>query len=286
MHFVKKHYKILLWLVLIVANFSMWQAVFSVWPKNYFTIAVLDVGQGDAIYIESPTHNKIIVDGGPAHSLQAPLRQMMSFFDKKIDAIVVTNPDTDHYAGFFDILNTFSVGRMFEPGTISDTKTYHAFDQLVTEKGLKRYTARRGMVVHLGSSTALTILYPDRDVSAFSTNNGSIVAKLTYGSTSVMLTGDAPQSVEEYVLDQNGTNTVASTLLKVGHHGSHTSTGERFVTAVKPSFALISAGRGNKYGHPHADVMHTLSTKKIPTLVTSELGTIVFRCTTTECRQL
>jgi competence protein ComEC len=277
------HWKFLTAIVLSIATFLMWHAVWNEWPKNYFTVAFLDIGQGDAIYIESPTHSKIIVDGGPPHALLGALRKVMPFYDRSIDAVVVTNPDTDHYAGFIDLFDRYNIGKVFEPGTHSDTKTFAEFEKRIHEKNIETLIAQRGMVLHLGSSTDLTILYPDRDVSNYATNNGSIVAKLSYGSSSVMLTGDAPSTVLEYVLQINGTSTIRSTLLKAGHHGSRTSASPLFTEAVHPEFAIISAGLNNSYGHPHKETMDLFSELHIPTLITFEEGTIIFHCTVTSC---
>lgn len=121
----------------------------------------------------------------------------------------------------------------------------------------------------------IDILFPDRSVPSVSHNDGSIVAKLVYGKTSVLLTGDAPQNVEEYLVSKYGT-LLKSDILKVGHHGSRTSTGELLVKTVNPTWAVISAGKGNTYGHPHKETIDTLASHNIETLVTMDEGTIVF----------
>jgi competence protein ComEC len=269
--------------ILLAANCFCWYVFLCERPNDYFTVAVLNIGQGDSIYIESPTHNRMMVDGGPPHAVLSELRKVIPFYEHHIDTLLITNPDADHYAGFIDVLNSYGVDRVIEPGTKTLTETYKIFDAERVAKNIPKIIARRGMVIHLGSSTNLTILYPDRDVSAYSTNDGSIVAKLAYGSTSVMLTGDAPSPVEEYVLAVNGPDVVKSTLLKVGHHGSRTSASDSFISAVAPQAAMISAGLNNMYGHPHKETLDLLNKYHIPALITFEEGTIIYHCTMQVC---
>jgi competence protein ComEC len=115
------------------------------------------------------------------------------------------------------------------------------------------------------------ILFPDRDVSNWTSNDGSIIGRLVYGKTSVMFTGDATQKTEGYILGQN----LKSDILKVGHHGSRTSTSDAFVSAVTPDYAVISDGKDNKYGHPHQETLDTLNKHGIKILRTDLLGTII-----------
>src|SRR5512141_1676373 len=111
------------------------------------------------------------------------------------------------------------------------------------------------MKLDMGGGVVIDVLFPDRDVSSWATNDGSVVARLSYGKTSIMLTGDAPIKTEQIILKENSGAQLASTILKVGHHGSRTSTSSTFVKAVSPTYALISDGKDNKYGHPHPDTL-------------------------------
>lgn len=246
--------------------------------SDYLKFALLDVGQGDALYIEAPNGNKVLVDGGPPHSLLAPLSKMMNFGEKNINAIVVTNPDADHYAGFIDLLKNYNVGAVIEPGTISKTKTYALFENIVLGKKIPDVWARKGMRIILDkdSGVELDVLFPDRDVSNWKTNDGSIVMKLTYKNTSAMLTGDATKFTESLILENNPSRDLKSDILKVGHHGSHTSTGEDFVKEVDPSFAGISDGKGNTYGHPHQETLDTLNKYGVKIYRTDLVGTVTF----------
>lgn len=259
--------------VLGAATVFIWYAVAAEDRGGLLTVAMLDIGQGDAIFIESPTGNQILVDGGPPGAVLRPLGKIMPFYDRTIDMLVVTNPDKDHFGGFLDILRAYKVGAVVEPGTIGASAEYPAMEALIKEKQVPDILMRRGEVIQLGGGAALHILFPDRDVSGLATNNGSIVAQLTYGNTSVMLTGDAPQNIEHYLVGLDGKQ-LKSDVLKVGHHGSRTSTSAEFVGVVAPTLALISDGVGNKYGHPHQETLDTLAQFGVAVHRTDREGTI------------
>ena len=201
----------------------------------------------------------------------------MSPFDKYINAIVITNPDQDHIGGFLDVLKVYKVGAVFEPGTFNDSKTYQNLENEIKNKKIPDVLAKKGMRIDIGGGAYLDILFPDQDVSMWSTNDGSLVAKLIYGKTSVMLTGDASSLTEKIILADNSKDKLASSILKVGHHGSRTSTSAEFVKAVAPTYALISDGKDNKYGHPHKETLDTLASYGVKIFRTDLMGTIVMR---------
>jgi competence protein ComEC len=241
------------------------------------TFAMLNVGQGDGIFIESPTGTQIMLDVGPVRSVLGPLARIMSPFDRSIDAILITNPDADHIGGFVDILKNYKVGEVFESGTLTDSKTYQNLREEMKKKNIPDILVKKGMKLDIGGGAVIDILFPDRDVSSWATNDGSVVAKLTFGKTSVMLTGDASITTEEIILGENSAEARAGTVLKVGHHGSRTSTGASFVQAVAPTYALISDGKDNKYGHPHRETLDTLAQFGAKIFRTDLLGTIIMK---------
>jgi len=264
---------------LAITALLIWSAVLAQ-ENTRLKVAYLDIGQGDAIYIEAPNGHQMIIDGGPPGALLPALREVMPFSDRSIDVIMVTNPDQDHFAGFIDLLDTYEVGAVIESGTFNKSKIYARLETMIGEKEIPKIIARRGMQVDLGSGVHLDILFPDRDVSAWTPNDGSIVAKLVYGNTAIMLTGDATQKTESYILSGSEASkqagNLASNILKVGHHGSRTSTSDAFVKAVDPEYAVISDGRDNKYGHPHQETLDTLNKYGAKILRTDLLGTIIF----------
>ncbi|MDP2788630.1 MAG: ComEC/Rec2 family competence protein [bacterium] len=242
------------------------------------TFAMLDIGQGDALFIESPTGTQILVDGGPPRKVLSQLARVMPPFDRSIDAIIITNPDQDHIGGFLDVLKVYKVGQVFEAGTFNDSKTYQNLKNEIKNKNIPDTLARRGMRLDLGGGAGIDILFPDRDVSDWTTNDGSIVARLSYGETSIMLTGDATAETEKIILAENSATQLASMVLKVGHHGSKTSSSLLFVEAVSPEYALISDGKNNKYGHPHQEVLDVLTSIGAEIFRTDLNGTIIFKC--------
>ncbi len=239
---------------------------------------MLDVGQGDALFIESPTGTQVLFDGGPPRKILGQLSRVMSPFDRSIDALVITDPDQDHVAGFSDVLRVYQIGTVFESGTVSDSKTYQNLKNEIVRKNIPVILVRKGMKLDLGGGVTISILFPDRDVSGWASNDGSVIARLSYGDTSVMLTGDATTETESIVLGANSAAKLRSTVLKVGHHGSRTSTSREFFKTVSPLYALISAGPDNRYGHPHQDVLQTLTAAGAKIFRTDLSGTIVFEC--------
>jgi len=248
-------------------------------PPGVLTFAVLDIGQGDGLYIEGPSGIEIMVDAGPSGGgALRELPKVMPLFRHSLDAVVATHPDADHIGGFIDVLKRYEVGAFIEPGINDTTLTYATLEKEVAGGKIPRYIARRGMVLDLGGGAELEILYPDLDVTNYGkkTNDGSIVARLTYGATSVLLTADAPMNVENRLVALDGAN-LESDILKVGHHGSRFSTGASFVAKVAPSLAVISVGANNQYGHPSPEVLATLTATHVPVARTDEQGTLIFK---------
>lgn len=262
-------------LFLFSGTLLIWYAVLTEDRGGVLTVAFLDVGQGDAVFIEAPNGNQLMIDGGPDRRVFRALRKHLPFYDRTVDMLIVSNPDKDHIAGFIPFLRRYRVYNVFEPGTQKETEVYKALREELRSEGAGVFTARRGTRIIIDEDIYLDFLFPDRSVTTLSTNVGSIVAKLTYGNTSFLFPGDAPRSIEEYLSDLYGAG-LQSDVLKVSHHGSRTSTSERFLGAVSPRYAVISSGERNRFGHPHREVLETLDRLRVETLRTDERGTIVF----------
>jgi len=260
---------------LVLVNFVVWYAV-AQQRSHVLTVSFLDVGQGDAIFIESPSGKQVLVDGGPGRAVLRELGTVMPFYDRTIDVIIATHPDADHVTGLSDVLESYQVGLIFESGAQSDTGMYKEFHELSeSEDGAKHITARRGQVIDFGDGAFVRILFPDRDVSSVESNSASIITQIVYGDTEVLLTGDAPKNIEQYVAQLEGAQ-LESDILKPGHHGSKTASSETFVGWVDPVYAVFSRGCDNRYGHPHEEVVDLLNRFEIETLDTCESGTISF----------
>lgn len=253
----------------------IWYAVAAENRAGKLTVAFLDVGQGDAIFIESPTGTQMLIDGGPDRSVLRELGKVMPFYDRTIDMLMVTNPDKDHFAGFLDVLRAYKVAAVMEPGTVGASAEYRVFGEEVAREQATTLLARRGQKIHLGGGVTLEILFPDRAIAGVDTNTGSVIAKLSYGKTSFLLTGDSTSAVEGYLARLDGERLDVD-VLKVGHHGSRTSTSDALVGFASPAFAVISAGKENRYGHPHQEVLDRLARFGVETLGTYERSTIIF----------
>ncbi len=272
---IKKNYQSLGLLFLVIINVAIWTAVFYERPKDYVSVSFLDVGQGDSLLITGRTGNQIIIDAGPSKSILRQISKEISFFDKFVDVLVATHPDKDHIAGFPHLINRYRVGVFIEPGAESPNSFDDEIDRLLTEKDVKTLIAHKGMIVDLMDGSYLEILFPDRDVSSLNTNDASIIARYVYGDTCFMLTGDAPEKMENYIVSILG-NSLNCEVLKVGHHGSKTSTSDIFLSAVSPKYGVISAGKDNSYGHPHIDVVERLKNFDVKIFETAKEGNITF----------
>ncbi len=240
---------------------------------EHLSVHFLDVGQGDAIFIETPDGTQVLVDGGPDSSVLSALAGKISFFDTHIDMVIATHPDTDHIGGLRDVLASYEVATILKTEHEGDTASARAFATAVSQEGAEVIYARRGQEFTLGASTTLEVLFPETDPSAMETNTSSIIVRIVYGDTAFLLTGDAPKSIEEYLVLVEGEH-LQSDVLKVGHHGSRTSTSELFLNEVQPSIAVISASADNRYGHPHVEVTDALFNARVETFSTAEEGTI------------
>lgn len=250
--------------------------IFSLAGERELTVSFLDVGQGDAIFIETPDGGQVLIDGGVDRSVLRELGKHMSFFDRTIDVVVATHPDADHIGGLVDVFERYEVGVFIESGVEGDTSIAAALGSAVESEGAPRQLARRGMRLLLGSGAYADILFPDRDVSRTETNAGSIIMRVVYGEHAFMLTGDAPKAIEGLLVSTYG-GMLKSNILKAGHHGSKTSSNEHFVEAVAPEYVVYSRGCDNRYGHPAEEVVGLFTMKGIQSFDTCLDGTITFR---------
>jgi competence protein ComEC len=242
-------------------------------------VVFFDVGQGDAIFIETPEGVQVLIDGARGSEILRALGEEMGFFDRSIDMVLATHPDQDHIGGLPDVLERYEVDMIVMTEKRHTTKTAEAFWDAAHQETEHIVYARSGMQFDLGAGVVLEILFPESDPSALESNASSIVARLTYGHTSFLFTGDAPKYVEEEIIRTDaldGFNDLRTDVLKVGHHGSRTSTSDAFVAWTAPTYGVISAGKDNRYGHPHEEVMRVLEEYHVLPLNTAELGTVTF----------
>ncbi|MDP6527323.1 MAG: MBL fold metallo-hydrolase [Candidatus Pacebacteria bacterium] len=264
---MRDHFKVLSLTVFFLINVFIWTALLSEEHGELLTVAFLNVGQGDAIFVEAPNGSQMLIDGGPDRSVLRELEKLMPFYDRSIDVVVATHPDKDHIAGLVEVLERYNVDYFIESGAKSDTGVYESLAEVLGESNAEQVLARRGMKINLSDEASFNILFPDRDVSEIDTNAASIIGKLVYGDTSFMLTGDSPKSIEKYLVEIDG-KSLQSTVLKAGHHGSKTSTDISFLGFVDPEHVVVSAGEKNRYGHPNKEVTDLFEQFEIPLLNT------------------
>ncbi len=230
-------------------------------PSGELRVWFFDVGQGDAIFIETPDHRQILIDGGPSQAVLSKLGQVMPPWDRSVDAIVLTHPHLDHVAGLVSVLERYDVAAVYDGGALARTGVMDAFgDKSVAELAATDHLVAGDRIVY--GAVTLDVLAPTRSVDGTypkDPNEASVVLLLTYGDTMILLMGDAPDDVEDDILPAVGDVDV----LKVGHHGSRTSSSIEFLDDVTPEFAIISDGVGNSYGHPHPATLQRLEDRGI-----------------------
>lgn len=234
----------------------------------------LDVGQGDAIFIKSPSGKTMLVDAGPQNNVLKPLSKRFLFRKKHIDVLLATHPDADHVAGFVPVMQNYSVDVFVESAYQKDNQILAQIETLVNEKVKNHIIATEGTIIDLGGGATFKILSPNDSELNSDSNNASIVGKLIYGNNSFLLTGDASISNEIRLVKDYSSIDLKSDVLKLGHHGSRTSSAIEFLQNVKPQIAIISAGKNNRYGHPHPEVLNRLKNLNIPHISTATDGTV------------
>ena len=226
-------------------------------------VYALDVGQGDAILIVTPEGRQMLVDGGPdAETTLAAVASLMPPGDRSLDVVAATHLDSDHVGGLLGVLDRYRAGVVLEGvGAPQGSALRPQWEAVLRDREHPVAVLHTGHRIQLGRNVTLEMLHPPSGALPAgiekNANNGSMVLRLDYGEVSFLLTGDIEVDAERYLAGVAG-DTLRADVLKVGHHGSRTSTTQSFLELVNPRSAVISAGRNNRYGHPHGDVMRRL----------------------------
>lgn len=230
----------------------------------------IDVGQADAILIQQK-NQAMLIDAGNNGDGDLVTDYIKKLGISKLDYVIGTHPHEDHIGGLDIVIDSFDIGEVFLPKASSNTKTFEAVLNSIRNKGLKIKEPIVGMKFNVGDSENIILAPNSKEYS--NTNEYSIIIKLTFGNNSFIFTGDAEEHSEEEVIE-NGLD-LSADVLKLGHHGSRSSTSDEFLKEVNPSIAIVSAGEGNKYGHPHEETLDKLKHKNIKVYRTDEIGTII-----------
>ncbi len=226
--------------------------------RGKLVVYSLDVGQGDALFIRFPNATTMLIDGGPDDRVLAELGRVLPFWERHIDTVLLTHPEADHVGGLPAIFERYSIGRVVMTGVLHTTPEYLELLQQIRDTKIPTIIVDHPFAEEIGS-VRLEYLWPRTSVAGKSVpelNNTSIIMRMVYGDTSFLFTGDSEGSVEEALLASG--EKIAATVLKIGHHGSDTSTSQEFLDAVRPKHAIISAGRKNRFGHPSRRILRKL----------------------------
>lgn len=238
-------------------------------PPTGIKVHFVDVGQGDAVLVQGPGGENVLIDGGERQP--GVLAYLKKNGVKKLDVLVATHPHSDHIGGLSDVLREVPVKEVWIDGQVHTSKTYENFLNAIDRSGAAFNEARRGKEIRAGQ-LVFKVLHP-REPFLESLNNNSVVLKLDYGQLSFLFTGDAETEAERSILEYD--SNLKSTVLKLGHHGSRTSSSEPFLDAVRPEVAVYQAGLGNSYGHPHRETINKLRRLNIRFYGTDTSGAIV-----------
>jgi len=246
---------------------------------NEIRVHYIDVGQGDAVLIQS-ARNAVLIDGGDAKAQQTLLDYLRSAGVTDIDYVIATHPHADHISGLPKVIRQFGVKGVIMPDVVHTSGMFEKLLAAIEKKGLRITTPKVGDAFAAGI-IKFTVLAPTRKFKDL--NNMSIVVRMVHGETAFLFTGDAEGKSEREMLKNR--QTLRADVLKVGHHGSRTSTTNDFLDAVKPSVAVISCAGGNSYDHPHKETMEKLRKpeRNIAIFQTDKDGTVII---TTDGRKI
>lgn len=240
--------------------------------NNYFSIHTIDVGQGDSILIQTPNSKNILIDGGDNNSHHIVSNYLKKKKVKNIDYIIATHFDSDHIGGLDNIIDKFKVSRIYAPNYKCSTESYKNLINSCSNKNLDLQYLKQGDLINIEDNINLTVLSPSYIQEE--NNLNSIVFKIDYKNKSFLFTGDAEANNEINIINSYDMSDID--FIKIGHHGSSSSTTEEFIKEVSPDIAVISCGYKNQYGHPHKSTLDTLDDNNVLTYRTDILGNIVF----------
>ena len=245
--------------------------------EGQLRVHFLDVGQGDCILIQTADGRNVLIDAGDVDTADAVADYLLKNGVHRIDLLVITHPHSDHIGGLPRILERFGVSAVLDPGLPHGSQVYREVLSTIESRRIVYKRAAQGERMGVGSDLTMEVLWPPSDYAVYGDdmlNDGSVVARVQFGDVSFLFAGDIQREAEGRLL-ASGQN-LESTVLKVAHHGSDSSTSNEFLQVVKPAYAVISVGADNEYGHPARSTLRRLSAIGAKVFRTDEQGTVVF----------
>ena len=236
--------------------------------NDLLKVHYLDVGQGDSIFIELPNNETMLIDAAESYQSENIINYLKNLNYQKIDYVIGTHPHTDHIGGLKDIINTFEIGKIYMPKVVSTTKTYESLLMAIKDKNLKINTAKSGTSIIDTDALKINILAPNNSTYT-ELNNYSVVTKITYGTTKFLFMGDAEKLSENEIKED-----VTADVIKIGHHGSNTSSSIDFIKKVNAKYGIISVGLNNKYNLPKEETITNWENSGTKIYLTSTNGNI------------
>lgn len=289
MEILKNKFLLFAGIIAIIAVI-LWSLASAVLPQP-FKIAFLDVGQGDSILIRTQEGKNVLIDGGPDKTVLYKLEKYLPWYDRSIDAMILTHPHADHLIGLIETMKRYKVERIISTGVVHTTPEYLEWLDLIKVKNIPTEVFKKGDRMAIGDGIDLIALSPERSMvgeRVEDLNNSSLALLLQTSSEKILLMGDAEDPIEKQLmsdkrvnenLDLFSINIEDVDILKVGHQGSRNGTSKDFLKIVRPKYAVIFAGIDNRFGHPHLDTLKRLHDSGAKILRTDESGDIVFTIT-------
>ena len=239
-------------------------------------VSFLDIGQGDSILIQTPGGHDMLIDGGGDLRVLEKIAKELSYFDHHLDVMVATHPDADHITGLVSVLRKYDISHIVISPIDGHTGVFDELQKSISDEHAEVHVGKKGDEIIFGDGVVAHILYPGAIFHGDKkdTNSASVSLVITYGSESILLTGDLPSTHEGELLGEALPHNV--TIYKAGHHGSKFSSGEQLLSYIKPEYAVISAGKDNKYGHPNPEALARLAVYSQEIISTIDRGTISF----------
>lgn len=277
MKFFKKYLTIFVALLIVVLSFTGCTSSKTADnsknanAQNIMKVSYIDVGQGDSILVQVNGKN-LLIDAGPNESTDKLMSYLSKQNIKKLDFIVATHPHEDHVGAMDTVIKKYDIGEFYAPKKMATTKTFENMVNALKSKNIKINAATAGVSLDLGENVKCEMVAPN-GTNYENLNNYSAVIKITYGNSKFLFMGDAEKLSEKEILNKN--YDISSDVLKLGHHGSSSSSSKAFLDKVSPKIAIISCGKNNDYGHPHKETLEEMKKRNIQVYRTDIDGSIV-----------